>query len=531
MVVFKRKNYTIPEGHYTGPKDIDEIPGAVETIAKGALGGAGIGALAGGIMKDTTMLEGALTGAKYGSLGGIVAKLFLNYIHKPMSSVKYQEVDKNIRRQFGVYRINGITVGDSVSKRANIDEKFSFNDRDVSSYKLNFAVHNNQVTMYTFGMTKEELDKTSKILDYYCKKYFSMEYTAKIINQKVNAYSVDITFTNYYTMCQFIMELSDVIGSKINLLDNNVIVTPRLQEKATTLDEPAVEEKDFSVSGISKYDLLKMIGEGISRISVGAMVGSICSGIHGALLSGLGKLGELEIQRAAKGGMGMGSYGNPFLEATLKKLHYVEGFHYTAGDKRGDVQMSLISGILMVSCTKDKSTDLDNGFWKPLKTKINRSDTGKVVVYTYALKSTREFDLVVNKLMSTGVTPNIFDKSMIVLRTNNFSDTMLNKVVEKLEKDGVVDYETADRIPTDVISVTTDLNSLKIYIPKDLEYSQYEIEDYIRTLAKFVRTSTGMERNIYVMKLTGTLTQAQYIKLIEWIIDSQGFCTILTSIK
>ena len=26
MVVFKRKNYTIPEGHYTGPKDIDEIP-------------------------------------------------------------------------------------------------------------------------------------------------------------------------------------------------------------------------------------------------------------------------------------------------------------------------------------------------------------------------------------------------------------------------------------------------------------------------------------------------------------------------
>ena len=108
---------------------------------------------------------------------------------------------------------------------------------------------------------------------------------------------------------------------------------------------------------------------------------------------------------------------------------------------------------------------------------------------------------------------------------------MLNKVVEKLEKDGVVDYETADRIPTDVISVTTDLNSLKIYIPKDLEYSQYEIEDYIRTLAKFVRTSTGMERNIYVMKLTGTLTQAQYIKLIEWIIDSQGFCTILTSIK
>ena len=56
-------------------------------------------------------------------------------------------------------------------------------------------------------MTKEELDKTSDTLDYYCKKYFSMEYTAKIINQKVNSYSVDIVFTNYHAMCQFIMEL------------------------------------------------------------------------------------------------------------------------------------------------------------------------------------------------------------------------------------------------------------------------------------------------------------------------------------
>ena len=44
------------------------------------------------------------------------------------------------------------------------NDKFSFNDRDVSSYKLNFAIHNNQVTMYTFGMTREELDKTSKTL-------------------------------------------------------------------------------------------------------------------------------------------------------------------------------------------------------------------------------------------------------------------------------------------------------------------------------------------------------------------------------
>ena len=104
-----------------------------------------------------------------------------------MTSVKYQEVDKSIRRQFGIFQISGVTVGDTLDKRAKVDDKFSFNDRNVSQYKINFAIHNNKITMYTFGMTKAELDLTSKTLDYYCKKYFSMEYTAKIINQKVNS--------------------------------------------------------------------------------------------------------------------------------------------------------------------------------------------------------------------------------------------------------------------------------------------------------------------------------------------------------
>ena len=39
-----------------------------------------------------------------------------------MTSVKYREVDKNIRRQFGIYRASGITVGDSIDKRASVDE-------------------------------------------------------------------------------------------------------------------------------------------------------------------------------------------------------------------------------------------------------------------------------------------------------------------------------------------------------------------------------------------------------------------------
>lgn len=403
MVVFKKKSFTIPEGHYTGPKDIDKIPGAIETITKGALGGAGIGAIAGGVMKDTTMLEGALTGTKYGAIGGIVAKLFLNYVHKPMTSIKYQEVDKTIRRQFGVYQMAGITVGDTLDKRANIDEKFSFNDRNVSSYKLNFAIHNNQVTMYTFGMTKEELDKTSKTLDYYCKKYFSMEYTAKIINQKVNSYSVDITFTNYQSLCSFIMELSQVLNTKINLLDNNVIITSRLKE---------AEEKEFSVSDWTKYDLMKFLGGGLARAlgSIARGGSALVSTAQGLIFQAIEKMSTDELQKMGVPGMKVGDYDNKFLEATLKRLHYVDGFHYSVGDKACDVQISLISGMFVVTALKESCKPIDEKMWKSLKTKISRSDTGKVIIYSYALKDLKEFDLILNKLMSSGIKPNIFDK-------------------------------------------------------------------------------------------------------------------------
>lgn len=117
---------------------------------------------------------------------------------------------------------------------------------------------------------------------------------------------------------------------------------------------------------------------------------------------------------------------------------------------------------------------------------------------------------------------------MILLRDKYFSGDMIEKITTKLEQEGIGDYEVSDRIPTDVISITGEPNGLKIYIPRDYEYSQYEIDDFIRTQAKFVRTNTNLERNIYVMKLTGSLTFPQMYKLVKFIIDEEGFCTLLT---
>lgn len=528
MIKFRQKDFTLQEGHYTGPKDVDKLPGALEVIGKSALGGAGIGAVAGGIMKDATITEGAITGAKWGTIGGIIAKLFINYLHKPMTKIKYQEVDKAIRRQFGVYQVAGITVGDTMGKRSTIDEKFSFNDRNVSAYKLNFAIHNNQVTMYTFGLTKEDLEKVNKSIDYYCKKFYSMEYTAKIINQKVNAYSVDITFTNYQVICQFIIELAGELGTKVNLLDNSVIIDRRLAD-AIKDKEKEDEQKEFSVSEISKYDLLKILGTGLSK-GIGSLLkngkGFIGASTHFALVQGILKLNEADLNTL--GIMkGRGDFNNKFLEAELKKLHYVEGFDYTAGENNSPTNMSLISGVLLLTVGKDLEADFDKSLWSPLKMKVHKSDTGKVIIYTYALKSIKEFDLILNKVMAVkSAKPNIFDKA--AGKTKLFSgNKAVEKITEKLDSEGIEDYEVSDRVQTDVISVDPSPTGMKIYIPRDLDYAQYKIDDEIRLLAKFVRTQVNLERNIFVMKLNGTLTPAQQAKLVKFIIEEEGYCTIL----
>ena len=102
MIKFRQKQYTIPEGHYTGPKDMDKVPGAVEVIGKSALAGAGVGGAVGGLLNDSTVISGAIQGGKYGAIAGTILKFFLNYLHNPMTSIKYQEVDKLIRREFGI---------------------------------------------------------------------------------------------------------------------------------------------------------------------------------------------------------------------------------------------------------------------------------------------------------------------------------------------------------------------------------------------------------------------------------------------
>lgn len=413
MIKFRQKQYTIPEGHYTGPKDMDKVPGALEVIGKSALVGAGVGGAAGGLLKDSTVLSGALTGGKYGAITGAILKFFLNYLHNPMTSIKYQEVDKLIRREFGIYRAAGITVGDTLDKRAKIDEKFSFNDRDVTKYKLNFSIQDNAITMYTLGMTSKELDITSNTLDYYCKKYTGMEYSSYVINSRTNSYSVSITFTNYQVIANFIMELSKVLNTKINLLDNKALVDSRI--KASVMNNDA-EERTYSVKEFNKYDLMKILGRGgvfsISpHLGFKGMGETLGSSIMGIILTSLDKLGG---DVALLDGLTTkrDNFGNVYLEDRLKKLHYIENYDYTVGNLKVPVNISMFSGIFIITVAKDTKEleKIDSGFWKNLKGKVGRVDTGKVIVYNYTIKTKNEFDFILKKFMSLDVEPNIFEK-------------------------------------------------------------------------------------------------------------------------
>lgn len=420
----KRKTFTIPEGHFTGQKDVEELPSLLHNIGKGVTWGSGIGALVGGVhghfSDDSStfggMLDGSIQGTKVGLASGIMLKFFQNYIHKPMKSIKFQEIDRGIRRQFGMYRVAGLSVGESIGHRATMDEKFSFNDRNVSDYKINIAIQNDKVTMYTFGMSNSEIDTCSKVLDYYAQKYFGVNYNSKLINHAVNSYAIDITFTNYNVIVNFIMELSQELQTKINLMNENAIVLNRLKEAAENTTNNT-DQKNFSVPELSKSDVARILGRtgqyiidesrkgyNWKKAGAAAAIGLIKSTIEATASIELTKLG-LKKSRS--------EYGNSFLEKELKKLHYAENVNYTVGDKSALNNITLINGRFVVTVPNTKKTNsviekIDSNFYNPMRLKINRTDTGDTIVYSYVLDSIKEFELLINKLFLTKIKFNIF---------------------------------------------------------------------------------------------------------------------------
>ena len=401
MIKFKQKNYTIEEGHYTGPKDLEKIPSSLEVIGKSTIGGSAAGGIIGGVLKtagvdEASITGGISTGGKAGFVTGILAKFLLNALHKPMKTIKYQEVDKMIRAKFGIYRVSGFTAGDTFQKRKTVEEKFGFNDRKVTDYKISFCIRDNQVTMYTLGVTDKNMEDLNSSLDYYCKKYSGMEYTSRPINARDNSYSVTIVFTNYKAISDFIFEISERTGYKINLLNDKILLEKLGKE----------ESKNFSIT-LDKYDRLRILGKMSGKIINTVLNGpkeAWCGIVSKLITESFSKMTEQE--KAKYFPSKLKNFGVSYLESRLKHLGFIEGVHYTIGLESRECNMRLDRGLFMITTLKNSKSDLLVS--KLFSDEDRKEIKNKVNLWTMYLENRVKFDILLVNLINSGVKPNIF---------------------------------------------------------------------------------------------------------------------------
>ena len=118
---------------------------------------------------------------------------------------------------------------------------------------------------------------------------------------------------------------------------------------------------------------------------------------------------------------------------------------------------------------------------------------------------------------------------MIIFREKTYSSMNKNNVkeiVEKLEKDRVTDFEVREYISDNEISINTDLDNIEIYLPKEADFAQFDIEDFISDMLPYSSINTVQERKVVVMKVRGRMRKDQYLKLVKFIIDEEGFLII-----
>lgn len=114
---------------------------------------------------------------------------------------------------------------------------------------------------------------------------------------------------------------------------------------------------------------------------------------------------------------------------------------------------------------------------------------------------------------------------MIVFKSK--TSPMLDRLSQKFDTAGIEDFDIVDDIPDNHISITGELNNTEIYFPEKYEYSQYDVDDFIRSLGAGLRTSTTIDRDMTIMKIKSRLTESQYFKLVKFIIDTEEFCSIV----
>lgn len=412
------KQYSLKEGQYTGPKKLKKVPGALNTITKSILAGIGIGAGVGAIDDEIGIAGGAKKGAVIGLATGIAANYIIKKMHEPMSTIKYDKVDKYIRTK--------ISLGNKINKEnfsAKTEDLFAFNDSSVMDYRVNVSIQKKSVTAYLSCLEPTEITIVDKLLDNYCYKYFGMEYTARLLNKDTNSYAITIIFTNHTVIADFLIELAKKLSTRINLLDNRAPITLSQEEITLRTDPiPVSVEKKFSNSGSSlildKYDLMKIFGGGglisgvkflTSKNKVRFFFDILTHSLNnttGLILKRLGssiKIPGFQLKRE--------DLNNYHLKKAMTELNFIEGFDYTVGEENSPLNIMLIGGNLIIGIEKSQRNNnaiekIEENLNNVIKTVVSR----KVIIYNFPIDSKAGLENSIRVIMKLGLKPNIYTK-------------------------------------------------------------------------------------------------------------------------
>ncbi len=404
------KNFSIKEGHYTGEKSIKKIPGTVKVITKSILAGLGIGTAVGAVLPKEDLESGAKEGIKTGFWGGIALKTLINKFHKPMSSIKFQEVDKAIRKEFGIREFSGMIIGDSKENSDDFNSHFSFNNPNFFDFKINVLIQKKKITFYTLDLSKKELDLLNESLDYYCYKYFGMEYSSKLLNEKRNSYSVTVIFTNYKAIASFFIEIASVLNTKINILDKeNKIIEETISSEEKTFSSVIKS----SLPLFDKYDILKIISTGGTVFIKSGFKKNYKDYILDSLVEGISIFSDKISAKITPWGIKVKrkSLNNFYLERCFQDLGFKEGRDYSVKKNSSQLNIYLYEGYFIM-CSNltgqklNKLTETIINKYKFIKTDVK----GSVTLYTYLVESKASLDRLIRDLINLNIKPNIYTK-------------------------------------------------------------------------------------------------------------------------
>ena len=117
---------------------------------------------------------------------------------------------------------------------------------------------------------------------------------------------------------------------------------------------------------------------------------------------------------------------------------------------------------------------------------------------------------------------------MIVLRNKMYSE--LDRIVDRLEKIDVKDFDIVDKVSKEDVNISGELKNTEVYVPEDYDDIINKINSFLEQESRFLRTrviQSPDKKNMRILIIEGSLTLPQYAKLVKFITEESDFCNIV----